>query len=314
MTPPEITIVIPAKNRKYTIRHTLQAILNQTKPVSKVILVDNGSRDGTSQVMVEYAGILSDRGVKTEVLSETKPGASAARNRGLQEVTTPYVMFFDSDDIMAADHCENITKALVRHQSPDILGWDVLYYPLAGKKAHTFRFPQHNILFNHLFHACMSTQRYIAKTELVRKAGAWNEELPVWNDYELGTRLLLLTTDIRRFPTPFLHAPGVSIHIQKDSITGIKFTDRAAYCEKALDAVARALTSAGKTDELIYIELRRIILAGTYLREGDNNASARLLNEVLRRTRSRYRNAAYRMIHRYVAAGGRGVSHLARLL
>lgn len=311
---PEFTIIIPVRNRAEIVGRTLQSIAGQTQPPAKTVLVDNGSTDHTLRVLRQWAESQRRKNLDAIVVEETKPGASAARNRGLEEAATPYVMFFDSDDTMAPGHCASVAEALRRLSGPDILGWDTTYHRLDGS-TRTFRFPEYgDVMFTHLFHSCLATQRYTARTELIRRVGAWDETLPAWNDYELGTRLLLATGDVRKMLLPRNSAPTVDIYSTAESITGTKLSSLGAGREAALDACDRALRRAGRTRELVYTQLRRVILAGTYRKEGETAEAERLLSEVLSATASARRRTTFKVIYRYVAAGGRGVAHAARFL
>jgi glycosyltransferase involved in cell wall biosynthesis len=92
---PEVSVIIPAFNRANLIARTIDSVLGQTYPACHVILVDDGSTDGTDAVVAaRYAG-----NPRVRVLREENRGVSAARNAGLAAATGDYVAFLDSDDV-----------------------------------------------------------------------------------------------------------------------------------------------------------------------------------------------------------------------
>lgn len=303
-----ITIVIPVYNRAGIVKRTLDSVSRQTFRPLGVILVDNGSDDDSLQVLEEWKQNNSDENLSIEILSETRPGACAARNTGLDGVKSRYVMFFDSDDEMSPCHVERAMRVFDRNPDADIVGWNTDRVALDGSRQRA-RFASRDFLFNHVFHASLSTQRYACRTELVRKAGGWDETVLGWNDYELGVRLLLLSPKI-------LYAGNertVTIHNQAESITGIGYSLSPEKWEHSLDVCQGHLEKAHKTEAVRWIEVRRAILAGHYRREGGKAEGERLMGVVTGRTQGLFLRLFYRMVYRYVSLGGRGVAILVKL-
>lgn len=256
-----ITIVIPVYNRAHTLPRTLLSIQKQTVQPAKLVLVDNGSTDTSMQVMTDWADTHPD----TIIVSEQKPGAAAARNRGLREVDTEFVMFFDSDDVMTPTHVEDFTKAIEEHQDTDVFGRTIFTeFPNDFRKRDFFTATRP--LFNHIFRGCLSTQRIVVRTSLVRAVGNWNEELPVWNDFELGVRLLLRARKVHNLGG----APTVIAYHQDVSITGSDFYSKHGDWEKSLSAIRKTLEEAGREDMMKWVDTRYMILAAHYELEARN--------------------------------------------
>jgi glycosyltransferase involved in cell wall biosynthesis len=87
-----ISAVLPAFNAEDTIGEALRSVLSQTAPLHEVIVVDDGSKDGTAE-----AARTVDSSVRVE--STTNRGVSAARNRGADLATADFVAFLDADDM-----------------------------------------------------------------------------------------------------------------------------------------------------------------------------------------------------------------------
>ena len=88
------SIIIPLYNKEKTVKRTLQSILTQSYRDFEVVVVDDGSKDKSYEVVKSIA----DNRVK--LFSKTNGGVSSARNFGLQKAQGKWTMFFDADDEM----------------------------------------------------------------------------------------------------------------------------------------------------------------------------------------------------------------------
>ncbi len=296
-----LTIVIPAYNRAATLPRLLRSIDAQSLAPAAVILVDNASTDDSLRIMTNWASTRSD----VTVLSESHPGACAARNRGLAEVSTEWTMFFDSDDEMLPTHIEDFTRAIAANPHADIVGRNVIYR--SGQHDTVKPYLTRSPLFLHLFTSVLSTQRYVARTELFRSVGAWDESLPGWNDYELGVRLLLRRPRLAVVPGP----PSVIVHTHPDSITGDSFSSHPDRWERSLAKVRATLEATGKPRYVDWADARGMVLAACYAREGRDDLSSRLCRHILSRSRH---PRLMKLFHRHNRAFGRFTWVLVRLL
>lgn len=103
---PEVSIVLPTHNRHALLTQTLRSVIWQVGVDLEIIVVDDGSTDGTSEVV---RGIDDDR---IRVLGNPVPlGVSAARNRGISEARGEWVAFLDDDDLWAPDKLASQLRA-----------------------------------------------------------------------------------------------------------------------------------------------------------------------------------------------------------
>ncbi len=294
-----ISVVIPVHNRADIVSRTLGSLAAQTRQPDRIILVDNASTDSTRGVLDEWA----DGRDNVMVVSEERRGAPAARNRGLREVTTEYVLFFDSDDLMPATHVEEICRGLEAAGHPELGVFDGVIRDLDGRLLHRPYRGARNPIHAHIFHGDLATQRMVISTARVRAAGEWDESLPVWNDYELGVRLLASGCE----PCHLTLTHPVEVIRTEESITGTGFSEKAGLWERSLDRCEEVLRGAGLNAEARLIDYRRAILAANYRREGNPEAA----EEVMARISGR--RALMKFVALYVRAGGRGVGEIARL-
>ena len=117
----EISVIIPAYNREELIGETLWSLLSQTVPAKEIIVVDDGSQDGTGEAVLEMLKLENTEKLKISrgrrwpelrVIRQENAGPGAARNRGLAASTGEFIHFFDSDDIAAPNKHEVQLRAL----------------------------------------------------------------------------------------------------------------------------------------------------------------------------------------------------------
>lgn len=93
-----VSIIVPVYNVKNFIIETVESVRNQTYEDWELLLVEDGSTDGTIQILEEYLAKINDKRVRMIYLP-VNIGAAKARNKGLEEATGRYITYLDSDDI-----------------------------------------------------------------------------------------------------------------------------------------------------------------------------------------------------------------------
>jgi len=101
--------VIPAYNRGACVHEALRSVLDQTFTDFQVLVVDDGSTDGTAQIVEEYSAV----DLRIKLVRQQHRGAASARNAAIQlPGKHEYVSFLDSDDIWFPMHLERAIQAL----------------------------------------------------------------------------------------------------------------------------------------------------------------------------------------------------------
>ena len=95
-----VSALIPTFNRLDYVQKAIDSVLEQTKPVDEIVVIDDGSTDRTAQVLH------SNYGSRIRLIQQENAGVSGARRRGLEEATTDWVAFLDSDDQWTAHRNE----------------------------------------------------------------------------------------------------------------------------------------------------------------------------------------------------------------
>ena len=110
MTSPFFSVIIPTYNREATVRDTLQSIERQVFRDFEVIVVDDGSTDGTVEIAESFSFV--------RVIRQQNSGPGVARNTGVKTATGQYIAFLDSDDVWFPWTLSNYANLIAQHQSP----------------------------------------------------------------------------------------------------------------------------------------------------------------------------------------------------
>lgn len=110
---PAIGIIVPAYNAENYLARTLGSVLSQTYPHWELLIVDDGSTDGTHRIAADYAA--SDSRIR--LLSQPNAGVSAARNAGFEQSCpdTEFIIFLDADDVWEPHALAILLDALSAH-------------------------------------------------------------------------------------------------------------------------------------------------------------------------------------------------------
>jgi glycosyltransferase involved in cell wall biosynthesis len=106
-----VSVVIPAFNEASRIGAAIAAIRGQTEPPAEIVVVDDGSKDGTAAIARQLGAI---------VIVQSNGGISAARNAGIREGAGPWLAFCDADDVW---HPEMLKRARLAHEARPAVGF-----------------------------------------------------------------------------------------------------------------------------------------------------------------------------------------------
>ena len=115
---PMVSVVIPAYNVTKTLQRLLDCLLNQTWQNLQIILVDDGSEDGTVLMAREAA----EKDPRLTVVTQGNLGISYARNAGLALCEGKYIRFIDADDTLPLDSIERMVRRAEKDGSELVIG------------------------------------------------------------------------------------------------------------------------------------------------------------------------------------------------
>lgn len=111
----KISVVIPLYNKKASIIRTIETALSQKYAPSEIIVVNDGSNDGSEEL------VLSLNHPLIKLINQKNSGVSAARNKGFSSASNEWIAFLDADDIWFEDYLEKILKLHREYKTANIL-------------------------------------------------------------------------------------------------------------------------------------------------------------------------------------------------
>ena len=199
-----------------------------------------------------------------QITKASKQGASAARNEGVRLAQGEYLFFFDSDDEMS--------KYFLSDALPFLEGNDIVAAPtkmiFANGAARRRKIYPNASVTDQILTGMLSTQGMIIRKAFFVDSGGWNEDLPKWNDWELGVRLL-----IHRPRIHWLSKCYHQIYQHEDSLTGPSLAKTIRQIMPAINAVNQMPLSSKEQQAL---EARKVILAAELAREGKQDEATQL--------------------------------------
>jgi len=196
--PELVSVLVPAYNAERWLAATIRSALAQTWPAVEVIIVDDGSQDGTLRVA---RGLESNR---VKVVTQPNMGAAAARNRALELAQGAYIQWLDADDLLAADKVMCQMRLAERCGDPRVLlssPWAYfMYRPTAAKFSPTALWqdfaPVDWIVCKWTQNLHMQTATWLVSRELSNAAGPWNTDLLGDDDGEYFSRVVLASRKV----------------------------------------------------------------------------------------------------------------------
>ncbi len=185
---PEIDVVIPTFNRREMLAAAIESVLGQTYPNFNCLVVDDGSTDGTAELVRGY-------GDRVVCLRQENRGPAAARNRGIQAGRAGLIAFLDSDDRWDTRKLEIQRSAMERDPKVLISHTQEIWYRrgevLPQRKRHAK--PSGDIFLRALEMCVVSMSTVMVRRNLFSRAGGFDEGLPCCEDYDFWLRASLHT-------------------------------------------------------------------------------------------------------------------------
>lgn len=196
-SPPLVSVVIPCYNAERWVAEAIESALTQSYEPVEVIVVDDGSTDGSP-------GVIRSFGDEVAFLSTPDRGASGARNEGLERASGRYVKLLDADDRLRAGAVGTQVRAAEQLDEDEIVFGDGLYIDesgaVTGEVTYRPRRREENRL-EYVMRMNPQTSMPLHRRELLRGVGGFDEDLPKAQEYDLHIRLALEGAR-------FVHRPG----------------------------------------------------------------------------------------------------------
>jgi glycosyltransferase involved in cell wall biosynthesis len=246
MAPPKVSVVMTAFNSSAYLSEAVESILGQTFSDFEFIIIDDGSTDGTWEMLTSYAA--SD-GRIVLARNEENLGTGRSSNKGLDLARGKYVARFDSDDVALPHRLEEQVKYMDSNPAVGLITTSVEYIDTQGQTLGYYTPPEEPILlaWKHIFSSPLRHPTAFWRRELLEsKIGQYNLEFRYSLDYEFFVRAAAAVT-VETLPRVLLkmRQNPKSVTFSKGSMQD-DFAARVTY--RQIDQVLRgkSLTDAEK--------------------------------------------------------------------
>jgi len=120
---PAVSVVLPTFNRAPLLCDALQSVLEQSASDFELIVVDDGSTDGTAALLEEVASV----DARVRPVHQENGGTASARNAGIEHARAPWIAFLDSDDVWLPGYLAGQIAFAAAHPEADAVLCDALY-------------------------------------------------------------------------------------------------------------------------------------------------------------------------------------------
>ena len=180
----KITAVITTFNRKEMLHNAVNSVINQSYPAAQVIVLDDGSDDGTADMIIsEFPQI--------EYICQPNSGISSARNSGIQAAKYPWIAFLDADDEWLPGKLEEQVSALQKNRQFLLCHCDEIWIR-HGRRVNPKNI--HRKYGGDIFDKCLplcviSPSAVLIHHSLFDEIGLFDTSMPVCEDYDLWLRI-----------------------------------------------------------------------------------------------------------------------------
>ncbi len=189
----EVSVIVPARDAAATLGATLASLLAQTLPNWEAIVVDDGSADGTAEVVAA----VGDPRIRVERTPGL--GVSSARNLGIGLARAPWLLFLDADDWIEPRYLERMTAAALEGGDGALCGWRLAAPD--GRLGPERRCPEDRALFELLATQCpFAVHACLVRRDLVEVAGGFDRELRTCEEWDLWQRIARAGARFARVP------------------------------------------------------------------------------------------------------------------
>ena len=244
MTAPEVSVVMSVYNGEEYLREAVESVLGQTFGDFEFLIIDDGSKDGTAEILAEYGR----RDGRVRVVAQENRGRVASLNRGMEMARGELIARMDADDVAMPERLEKQVSFLRMHTEVGLLGTWVenigprgevlgIYAPATGDG----ELREVMLRWNPFRHPTI-----VMRKEIVLTVGGYRKALLDTDDYDLWCRMAE-RTKIANLPEKLVR---YRMHPKQVSVTNMAHQ---AVCCRAVQ-VAAARRSRGLADPLDGIE------------------------------------------------------------
>ena len=180
----KISVIIPTYNRKHTLQRAIDSVLAQTFKPYEIIIVDDGSKDGTKEWLLQnYPSV--------QCIHQPNNGVSSARNKGIQISQGSWIALLDSDDEWMPEKLEYQSRFIELNRDSSFCHTNEIWIRNGVRVNQMKKHKKYGgDIFKHCLDICrISPSSSIIKKDVFEEVGAFDESLTVCEDYDLWLRV-----------------------------------------------------------------------------------------------------------------------------
>ena len=180
----KVSVIIPTFNRKHTLKRAIDSVLKQTYNIFELIIVDDGSNDGTGEW-------ISKKYPKIQYIYQSNSGVGSARNRGIHSSKGSWIAFLDSDDQWLPKKLEYQINEIQSNRDYYFCHTNEIWI---RNGVHVNQKKKHKKYGGNIFEKCLDMCRISPSSTFIHKSvfnniGFFDESLRVCEDYDLWLRI-----------------------------------------------------------------------------------------------------------------------------
>lgn len=207
---PLVSVIMPVFNGERYVRAAVESILGQSFTDYELIIINDGSTDGSDEILQKYASI---EGRVVYGVHEQNRGLVAVLNEGLEIAKGEFIARMDADDISLPERLERQVEFLKQTPHVGVVGTQMNILDASGVKTGQFQVPlEHNrIIWSLMFGRSFAHPSIMLRKSLFEKTGGYNSDFHVTEDQELWMRLAWLTQ--------FANLPQILVNYRSHSLS-----------------------------------------------------------------------------------------------
>jgi len=204
----KVSIIIPVYDGEKYIREAVDSALNQTYKDFEIIVIDDGSKDNTPNILETY-------GSKIKWKSQENKGQASAINEGINMAEGKYLAYLDADDVCLPERFENQVKYLDEHPNVGLVYSDRYQINENGETQRIMKSQPHNN-FVLLQDSYIPRSAVMHKRECLDAVGSFDESITGSDDWDMWIRIS------EKFEMGYISKPLVKYRVHKENISLIR--------------------------------------------------------------------------------------------
>ena len=233
MKTPKVSVIIPAYNSEQFIGQTLDSVFNQIYRDFEIIVVDDGSKDGTSEILSGYKDRLT-------YIRKGNEGLSVARNAGIAQAQGEYIAFIDHDDLWLPEKLKEQVALLESNQEAYLCFSDAYIIDQKGKRSGSLFAicpPHKGMVFLQLLKDnFIPVLTAVVRKEAFKEIGLFDPQYRIAADWDLFLRIA------KQYPVAFINRPLAEYRVHAGSFS----RSRDIALRESISIISRYLSSIDK--------------------------------------------------------------------